>query len=406
MSFQPTPTQVEFLLSAQGQVWLEQAAQLPLTQQSLLADLQHLRQHLSPDMAAAVIEQVSLRRKGTDKFSHAQTMLFIRDGLEQATPSQVAQHRAQRFQGCEHIADLGCGLGGDTLHLAQVAESVLGVDLNPQRLQFARHNATVYNLNHKITWVQADALQLPLRPKAIFADPARRTDDGRRTFNPAAYRPPLQVLIAAYKQANLAIKVGPGLDFAAVQATTVQAPEIELVSLAGEVKEATLWFGDLASSGCTRRATMLPSGDSLTDALPTVEATDAPQIRAGAYIYEPDPAIIRAGLVGQLAHQQQLHFLDPHIAYLTGEQQIESPLTKAYQVEAILPLRVKAINRYLKGQHISQIDIKQRGTGLQPERIAAQLKPAKDGTARTLILVRIKDDHFTLICNRIATCTR
>lgn len=390
-----SPEQARFLSSATGRDWLIRAASLPLQPATHLRDVGTLREYLSPTEAAAVVEQVLLRRKGTEKFSQATKMLFVREALEQATQGTVAAHRANRFADFERVVDVGCSIGGDSLALAQAGPQVWGVDLDEVRLQFARHNARVYQLHPKMHFLQANGLHLPFGKttfQAIFADPARRTERGKRTFNPKNYLPPLNILITQYAQHNLAIKVAPGLDFAHVSPTA----EIEVVSFKGEVKEMVLWFNALASPDVRRRATLLPDEVTLTDHLPATDAV-APLAR---YLYEPDGALIRAGLVGQVGATLGLHFIDEHIAYLSGDVAIESPLVKGYELEAILPLKIKAMNRYLQAEDIGRVNVKQRGTGLAPQTVSKKLNPTNSTKERTLILVRFQDEHKVLVGRR------
>ncbi|RME40755.1 MAG: class I SAM-dependent methyltransferase, partial [Caldilineae bacterium] len=301
-----------------------------------------------------------------------------------------------RFAGLSPVADLGCGIGGDALALAGVAGRLLAVERNPVRLRFARHNLSVYNRARKTGFLQANILRLPARLPALaalFADPARRVPGGRRTFQPNRYTPPLSALLDAFARRPMGVKVGPGLDFAALPFEG----EVEVVSLGGEVKEAVLWLGELATPGVRRRATLLPAGVTLTDALPAA----CPVGPLTGFLYEPDGAIIRAGLVEQAGARLGLHRLDPHIAYLCGDAPLQSPLVTGYRVEASLPLRWKAINRHLQAHGIARLNIKQRGTGLSPEGVAARLKPPREGVERTLILLRMGDEHRALICRRL-----
>jgi SAM-dependent methyltransferase len=395
MSFRPNLQIAQFLATTVGADSLAKADALTLTPETMLTDLKILRQWLTPAQAAGVAEQIQLRRKGVTKFERADNMLFTHEALEQATDSRVAQYRAARFQDSRRVADLGCSIGGDSLWLAMVTDQVLGIDLDQVRLIFARHNAAAYNLYDKIAFIQADVCYPPAclnRFDAIFADPARRTE-GRRTVRPQFYHPPLDKLMETYAGQPLGIKVAPGMDFSAA----TLADEIEVISLNGEVKEAVLWFRDLAIPGVSRRATLLPDGKTLTDETSSQCAIGG----LGDYLYEPDPAVIRAGLVGQLGMQLDINLLDPNIAYLSGNQAIESPFIKGYQIEARLSLKVKQINHYLQQHQIGPLNVKQRGTGLSPERVEKQLKPAKNGLKRTLILIRIQDDHLALICDRL-----
>ncbi len=396
MTFIPTPETVQFLLSEAGREGLARAETLSLTPMSRLRDVQFLRKTLSAERTAAVVEQVLLRRRGAEKFSRANAMLFLRDALAQATREMLAQHRAARFTPFARVADIGCGIGGDTIALAQTVSRVIALDLDATRLKFASHNAAVYNTREKIRFIQANGLQRPFREHAvdaIFADPARRTSAGKRTFNPQHYLPPLNTLMTLFDRLPGGIKLAPGIDFSVLPADA----EVEIVSFRGEAKEAVLWRNALATPGISRRATLLPGGYSLTDADDDACAEGSP----GAYLFEPDTAVIRAGLVRQVGARLGLRLPDAHIAYLTGDNPINSPFVTAYHIEAQLPLKIKRINQYLKKENIRRVNIKQRGTGLHPERISAQIKPAKTGCERTLILTRVKDTHTAFVCRRI-----
>jgi SAM-dependent methyltransferase len=153
LTYRPQASIARFLLSDEGADWLEQAARLPGTPASHLADLSALRRHLSPDRAAAVLEQVRLRARAAARFERAGQMLFTDAGLQQTTHPAVAAQRAERFRGRAWVVDLGCGLGGDTLALAHVAAGVLAIDKDPLRLLFARHNAGVHGLADRTTFV-------------------------------------------------------------------------------------------------------------------------------------------------------------------------------------------------------------------------------------------------------------
>ena len=143
------PTEiVDFLLSAEGARRLEEAATLPLTGKRRLADLSLLRRTLPPEQAGAVLEQATLRRRGAAKFAQAAAMLFTAAGLQQASAEPVAAHRAARFAG-RRVADLTCGIGGDSLALAATAAHLLALDRDPARLRLARHNLSVYGREGK-----------------------------------------------------------------------------------------------------------------------------------------------------------------------------------------------------------------------------------------------------------------
>jgi SAM-dependent methyltransferase len=387
-----------FLLSDQGAVWLERAGYLPGTPTSHLNDLEFLRQHLPPDKAAAVLEQIQLRARAVTRFERAPQMLFTNAGLQQATHPAVATHRAQRFQGFPTAVDLGCGLGSDTLALSQAVRQIIAIDHDPIRLLFARYNAMVHDLSDNITFVRGDALRPAFVASnlALFCDPGRRTAEGRRIFRPQDYEPPLTSLWERFGHArSFAIKVAPSIRYE----TVPWANEIEIISLDGQVKEATLWCGELATPGVRYRATLLPSGATVT----YVQAADDCVVKpTGRFLYEPDGAVIRAGLVRQVGDALGLWQLDTRIAYLSADTWVSSPFVQGFEIEEQLPFHLKTLRRRLRELHIGILEIKKRGVALDPDAFRRRLKLSGDGS-KTLIVTRIGDKPVAYLCRRINT---
>jgi SAM-dependent methyltransferase len=389
-------TTAQFLTSAEGTGWLEQAMSLPGTPASHLADLGYLRRHLPPHRAAAVLEQVQLRARAASRLERAGQMLLTDAGLQQSSHPAVAAHRAERFRGRPCVADLGCGLGVDTIALAGAANRVLALDRDAVRLLFARHNAGVHGVGDRVAFAQADVLAPPFCPQdlTLFGDPGRRTAAGWRTFRPEDYEPPLSLLWERLRGARgLAVKAAPGIDYRALP----WVDEVEVVSLDGRVKEATLWCGDLATPGVRRRATLLPSGATMTDAQPE---QDCPVEAAGHYLYEPDGAAIRAGLVRQVGTALELWQLEAHIAYLSGDEPIASPFVQGFEIEERLSFGLKPIRRRLRELGVGVLEIKKRGVALDPDVFRRRLK-LRGSENRTLILTRVGDKPVAFLCRRL-----
>ncbi|MBX7558521.1 methyltransferase, partial [Streptomyces sp. tea 10] len=118
----------------------------PYDPDSTLAHSKSLRaQGQAPELVAAVLTQSRLRAKAHAKFGDfARHMVFTRDGVEQATRWSVAALHAQRFAqaGIEHVVDLGCGIGADSLALAALERTVTAVERDPVTAAVATVNLT------------------------------------------------------------------------------------------------------------------------------------------------------------------------------------------------------------------------------------------------------------------------
>ncbi len=379
-----------FLLTPAGQSQLSILAESDLNAANHLHMAGRLSREVGPERAHALLETALLRRRAAGKFSRATEMYFTREALQQASSETVSGYRMRRFAaaGLRRIADLGCGIGGDALALATVAE-VVGVDWDPLRLAMAQENLRVYGRGQRFLPLQADLLELSaLSVEALFADPGRRDEHGRRIFSVYKYRPPLTFLAGwREKVPHQAVKISPGVAYEELPAEA----EAEFISVAGEVREAVLWFGDL-KGGAARRATLLPGEHSMTSDMPA----EIPIREPLAYLYEPDGAIIRAHLVEQLGRMLNAAKIDPDIAYLTTEQQQATPFARCYAVDDGFPFQLKRLRAYLRERGIGRVTIKKRGSPIDPDELRRRLR-LKGEKQCTIFLTRVQGQPRVLI---------
>jgi len=392
--FQPTKEALAFLLSSQGRDLLARLAAMEVSEASILHHSTRLRREYPPDVVAAALDLCLLRKKGQNKFARADEMYFTRQALEQASAEIVSRYRAKRFARYPRVVDLCCGIGGDALALATHAE-VLAIDADPIRARMAEANAGVYGVGECLQAVCSDVTAYAFaKGVAAWADPSRRVA-GRRVFATDAYRPPLSALLELTRAApGVGIKLSPGVDYAELNALLgAREYEVEIVSVWGEAREAVLWLGELYTSH--RRATLLPGEFALT-ADPLTEPV--PVTPAGHYLYEPDPAVIRAHLVEPLALSIGATKLDEQIAYLTADALIDTPFATAYRVQESLPFGLKRINRRLRTLEIGELVIKKRGLAIDPELFRRRLKYGGGQDRVVLVLTRVRDQPTALIC--------
>jgi len=371
-----------------------------------------------PEVVALVLTQSRLRAKAEPKFGpFAEGMLFTPAGLEQATRLVVAAHHAQRYlaAGITTVADLTCGIGADSMAFAGVGLSVLATDLDEATAAVATVNLRAFP---EAVVRHADGLTLDLAAEGltggtggIYADPARRTRSGKRIFDPKAYAPALDDVWALRDQVPaVGIKVGPGIPHEGLP----QDCEAQWVSVDGDVVEAGLWFGPLAPDGPGRSALLLRTdggqtsartyrgdgigtgtgeGETLPDA---VEGVDG----VGRYLYEPDGAVIRAGLVADLSRELDGRLLDRTIAYVTTDTRYDDagqvPLATGYRVLDTMPFGVKRLKSYLRARDVGRVTIKKRGTAVTPESLRAQLA-LKGSAEATLVLTRVAGSQQILV---------
>lgn len=391
---------VAYLRGDEAGLWLAALAADPVTPENHLHWAMRLRAAVGPERTQLLLETALLRRRAEAKFSRAGAMLFTRQALEQASAEIVSRYRASVFAaaGIAAILELGTGIGGDALSLAAVAP-VLGVERDAVRLAMAEHNVDVYGHGDRFRGLPGNALalapeavqaKLGAEQAALFLDPGRRDDRGRRLRGLGAYRPPVMDVVGVWRErlAGICVKVSPAVDYGELP----PGAEVEFVSVSGEVREGVLWFGAL-QRGSARRATLLPGGQTVTSAEVPV---DVPVTAPGRYLYEPDGALIRAHLVEAVAERLGATKIDAEIAYLTADALQDTALARAFELEAALPFRLKTLRRYLQERAVGSVTIKKRGSPLDVETLRGQLR-LKGPAERTLFLTRVRGEPTVLI---------
>lgn len=269
-------------------------------------------------------------------------MLFTHDGVEQATRLPVAAHHAQRFlqAGSQHVVDLGCGIGADSIAFAGLGLRVTSIESDTDTARAAAFNLTAFPEAHII---HADGRELDLttfHADALWLDPARRIN-GKRLTNPEHWAPPLSLtleLAASFDAAG--IKVAPGIDY------DILPPQshVEWTSVDGDLLEAVIWLGNAAPQpGRSARIirgnhTTVFDSESHTPSSPSTTVTPRP---LSDYIYEPDPAIIRCGGIAKICQDYDIAPISDNIAYLTGSHPINSPLVTTFKIHDVLPVEPK-----------------------------------------------------------------
>ena len=386
------------LLTPSGQEVLQAALDLQPQEGDFLRHFTTLSRRYPPELARAALETAILRGEAVHKFPAAAQLYFTRQALEQASSHAVSVYRSERFRAFHGLVDLGCSIGGDTLALA-VHAPTLGLDIDPLRLAMAQTNARLLDLGDRTTFVQADLIApLPLKLSSVFGlffDPARRTA-GRRVFSVQDYLPRLAVVEDWLPHSPaLAVKISPGVKLAELQAYDA---EVEFISLRGELKEAVLWFGPLKTA--YRRATLLPGPHTLSSSVPPA-ASSLPLSEPQAYLYEPDPSILRAGLVETLGLRLGAGQLDPDIAYLTANQLASTPFARAWAVEDWFPFGLKRLRAALRQRGVERVVVKKRGSPIQPEDLIRELRLSGGGgpgsVERTVFLTHLRGRPIVIL---------
>ena len=307
-------------------------------------------------LVAAALTQSRLRARAADKFGpFASGMLFTPDGLEQATRLAVAARHAHRFAaaGGRLVHDLGCGVGADAMALAGLDLEVSAVDSDEVTARVAGVNLRHWS-SARVACARAEDTDLPTgeaaRHLGVWLDPARRLTGvadargrTRRVFSLDAISPSWkQVLAVAETVPATGVKLSPGLSHGAVP----RGCEAQWTSWGGEVLECAVWWGPLVHTVGRTAAVASEAATHLVTEADAAPGSARPALgsvtEVGEWLFEPDRAVIRAGLTGALVAAVDGAELDGGVGYVSSGTASEIPWAKRFRVVEAMPLRPRA----------------------------------------------------------------
>lgn len=399
---------VEKLVSGEGWGLLQSLP--PYDESTAMALGQRLRAAgFDADLVAAALTQSRLRTRAAEKFGDfAAGMLFTADGLEQATRLELAARHAARYRdaGVRHVFDLGCGIGSDAMAFAGLDLQVTAVDSDEVAAAIAGVNLRHWRSARTLV-ARAEDVQLPAgegaRHAGVWLDPARRTPGvadirgrTRRVFNLEAISPSWETVRAiASRMPATGAKLSPSLPHAAVPAGT----EAQWTSYGGEVLECVVWWGPLVRHAGRTALVLGPGGRAVSVGERDADgpaATTRDLAALGPWLYEPDRAVIRAGLTSALTSATSGTELDTGMGYVSAERAVDVGYARRFSVLEAMPLNVKALRAWLRDHDIGRLTVKKRGVSLDADALRRQLRLSGSAEA-TVVLTRVAGTQAVLV---------
>lgn len=341
------------------------------------------------------------RKKAKDKFSKSEKMFFTPDGLEQSSAESISEYIAQRFKRILNrnatVIDLTCGVGGNTIFLAKYFK-VLAVDSNPVHIYCAKHNAKLYGVENNIEFIVGNAEDNIRDCQAFFIDPQRIREGKTKTRSLYNSQPDITKLLPKMEKVtkNICLKISPAFNYAEVE-ELFDDPAVELISENNINKSALLWFGEF--DDFQRRATIL-NADNDVISYQNQDDQNEPEVsdQVKAYVYLPNKAIVKAGLIKELAKKFNLFELDQNSEILTSDNIVRYPgqVFRSFKVITQAKYSIKNTKKILKEYSIDRAHIIAKNFNINPEILRKKLK-LKEGIDLTLIFTTLKSTQHRVI---------
>ena len=333
----------------------------------------------------AMAEQIACRVKAAKKLPTLSrfTLLYTPLSLEQASGERTAAYKAALLSG-KRVIDLSGGLGIDTMFFAERFNEVVYSERDPLLCAVVARNLKIAGISN-VQVQNADSITLleSLPDDSfdwIYVDPARR-EEGRRSVGLETTSPDVVAShdLLLRKAPRVCIKASPALELSNLKKLLPALSEMIVVSVDRECKEVLLLLErDALDRPATLRAVCLSAGsEAVTEVSGDPDAERVVASSLKAYLYEPDPAIIKARLSAVLARDYGMEFMNGTVDYLTAEQRIENFPGRSFRVMECVPYKPKTFRAFLALHNITGASIQRRDFPLSPEELRKKYRTAE-----------------------------
>ena len=388
--------------------------------------------HLTDDEWRFMLQQVEGRQRTHDKLPTFATFedwwYPVRLSCEQCSSELTARYKAnligdgakrihdaspQEMTKLPHasgervLIDLTGGYGVDTYFMSEHFDQVHYIERNVELCRIAEHNFSMYRPHIQIHNTSAEEFlsknKMIVDGGTIFIDPARRDQNGGKVFRLQDCEPNVVTLLPTLIQAKqVIIKLSPMLDITAALRSLQIPLDVHVVAVKNEVKEVLLVQSD--GSTTIHATNLVPTGATAVQKhqfsfTPNEEkqaccamysAANTHLAEAGAYIYEPNAAIIKAGAYKSIATRYGLCKMAQHTHLYLADHLIENFPGRVWQI----------IETNTKNYKDISAGIMTRNYPLTPEQLRKKLK-IKDNDTYTIIGARLEDKPTLFLCKKI-----
>ena len=402
-------------------------------------DVAYLALHPSKDPQVDMqmaLQQIAGRQKANEKLPDwyaTEGILYPKKvSMEQCSSSQTAEYKASLVEG-KSFADLSGGFGVDTIAIARKFKKGYYVEPQEELCELFQQNSKTLGINN-ITIAQNTMENFIDEMKTvdvIYLDPSRRDIHGRRVVSLEDCTPNLlewkSVLLE--KCNTLMVKLSPMIDLHQTLRALPETYAIHVIAVNGECKEVVcLLTTNAPDNGICRDAKFCVSTPN-TDATDTTivavdicnnttdgtrrdainrvsttvetERTTPPSIAPdlGAYLYEPNAAVMKAGIFNSISQEFQVQKLEKNTNLFTSNELREDFPGRIFRIEAVHEFHPRKTAKELS--KLASASIAVRNFPLSAEELRKVLK-IKDGNAWYLFGCTLFDGRKVVIrCTKL-----
>ncbi len=353
------------------------------------------------DLVGQIESKKIAQKKLPSWFSNPSVYYPNKIHLEQSSSEITAGYKAGLVEG-RSLLDLTGGFGADTLYFSKNIREVMHFEINPDLSEVVKHNFKQMQINN-CTVLAENGLKFLSNTKQkfdwIYADPSRRNEQKNKVFLLQDCEPdiPRNIELLFDHADRVLLKLSPILDITATLKELKNIKEIHCLAVDNELKELLL----VLEKGWTYlpniKAVNIRKGkiEKFEAAYPdTGMATFAPP---KTYLYEPNAAILKAGLFNSVSNTFKIEKLHPNSHLYTSEALISFP----GRTFRILKIEVADKKKLLALIPSKKANITTRNFPQSVQEIRKKFSLQEGGDLYLFFTTNQDNKHVVLLCEKI-----
>ena len=355
-------------------------------------------------LALRQIAARQLLQKKVPQWAENEDLLFpVHLSIEQCSSEAAAKYKAGLLDG-QTFADLTGGLGIDTFYISQRFRQTDYVEMQTELCDLARHNFAILKADVKVLNETAEDYLKRCEPKdCIFIDPARRDEHGRKTISISDCTPDVAALqdLLRQKAKRVLIKLSPMLDISKALEELCHVKEVHVVAVANECKELDfIMERDYQGEVHFVCVNLMTNQQELCFTM-AEERNSTTRLADGVmkYLYEPNPALMKAGCFKLLTACFDVYKLHRNSNLYTSDRLILDFPGRVFEVQDWAPYNKKIKLTLLAD--VKKASVAVRNFPLSVAELRKNLKIA-DGDENYVFATTLKGEEKIIILTKKA----
>ena len=355
-------------------------------------------------LALRQIAARQLLQKKVPQWAENEDLLFpVHLSIEQCSSEAAAKYKAGLLDG-QTFADLTGGLGVDTFYISQRFRQTDYVEMQTELCDLARHNFAILKADVKVLNETAEDYLKRCEPKdCIFIDPARRDEHGRKTISISDCTPDVAALqdLLRQKAKRVLIKLSPMLDISKALEELCHVKEVHVVAVANECKELDfIMERDYQGEVHFVCVNLMTNQQELCFTM-AEERNSTTRLADGVmkYLYEPNPALMKAGCFKLLTACFDVYKLHRNSNLYTSDRLILDFPGRVFEVQDWAPYNKKVKSTLLAD--VKKASVAVRNFPLSVAELRKNLKIA-DGDENYVFATTLKGEEKIIILTKKA----